>query len=450
MYESPPPLKFPSLAIVRRLTKRILDELSAEENEILQSKRSNIVFRQFDGGNSHGGASSLQKNKRKTKVTNACQNCKKSKTGCDGYLPCDNCSKRSKSCEYAPGVSPSLRPPQPSANNPLPTPTEQSTEPIIMMSHDVSNKLPPKPPPFTVSRFSAQQQQQQQQIEPPPPSPVPLSTLASAQQQHYFPIPESVTLVTENNVDATTPISPTSQQRPQACTDRYGHFTGDTTFFIPQQSAPLPAGPTTSLPCQPTIPPFLSADIQTSLIDTFYIHANPFFPAIMSKGQMLAELQLLRTDQPSQLSRLFFHAVFSRAASLTSGEDFVQQLQDTPEEKTWSSISDTLLSAAFITRDDYLDSPHISTLLALVIMANHFEHNKLAKNLRKAWMLIGDAGRLAIDMGLHRSSRLLLHSDGDDDVYTQMCIRTFWAVCVSERTMSITYGRPSMFDDKDM
>ncbi|KAI7854484.1 hypothetical protein BDC45DRAFT_508486 [Circinella umbellata] len=170
----------------------------------------------------------------------------------------------------------------------------------------------------------------------------------------------------------------------------------------------------------------------------------------MSKDQMFAELDLLRTDQPSQLSQLFFHAVFSRAASLTSGEDFVQQLQDTPEEKTWSSISGTLLSSAFIARDDYLDSPHISTLLALVIMANHFEHNKLAKNLRKAWMLIGDAGRLAIDMGLHRSSRLLLHSNGEDDVYTQMCIRTFWAVCVSERTMSITYGRPSMFDDKDI
>ncbi|KAI9492306.1 fungal-specific transcription factor domain-containing protein [Zychaea mexicana] len=444
MYESPPPLKFPSLAILRRLTRSILSELSSEEIEVLHSKRGNLVFKQFGSG--AGGAPS----KRKPKVTNACQNCKKSKTGCDGYLPCENCSKRSKLCEYPPGVTPQPKlvsaigtsgaaPVDPitktattkTTTQPLPTPTEPSE--LNPVSHD--DMLPPPPPPpqpaFVIGRFSAQQQQQL----PPPPT-----------QQHYFPVPEAVTLVTENNVNNAT--SPPSSLQRQACTDRYGHFTGDTTFFIPQQSARLPAGPSSTFPQRPETPQFLSADIQTSLIDTFYAHANPFFPAIMNKAQMLAELNLLRTDQPSQLSQLFFHAVFSRAASLTSGEDFVQQ--DTPERKTWSSISDALIASAFEARDDYLESPHISTLLALVIIANHYEHNKLAKNLRRAWMLIGDAGRLAIDMGLHRASRLLLHPDGEGDVSTQMCIRAFWAVCVSERTMSITYGRPSMFDDKDI
>ncbi|KAI9256581.1 hypothetical protein BDA99DRAFT_562019 [Phascolomyces articulosus] len=441
MYESPPPLKFPSLVILRRLTKRIQDELAAEENEILQSKRANLIIRQFDGGiNSSSSNASSQKGKRKQKVSNACQNCKKSKKCCDGYLPCDYCSKRSKHCEYPPGVS---APPRPVSDHnaiittttttyPLPTPTEPNAP--IIMSHDDNTSS--KPQKFIMGRFSTQQQQRQ------------------APAQHFFPTPESVTLVTENSVNpssSTAALGSGSEQGPQPCTDGYGHFTGDTAFFIPQQSSPLPAGPTSSLPRRPVIPQFLSADIQTSLIDTFYAHANPFFPAIMSKGQMLAELQQLRTDQPSQLSRLFFHAVFSRAASLTSGEDFVQQ-QDTaaPIKKTWASISDTLLTSAFETRDDYLEVPHISTLLALVIMANHFEHNKLSRNLRKAWVLIGDAGRLAIDMGLHRALRLLMNPEEDDDVYAQMCIRTFWVVCVSERTMSITYGRPSMFDDKDI
>ncbi|KAI8146301.1 hypothetical protein BJV82DRAFT_412222 [Fennellomyces sp. T-0311] len=415
MFQAPPLLKFPSLDILRRLTRGILDELLAEENEILQNKRGNLVFKQFGGG----GLS--QKGKRKQKVSNACHHCKRSKVGCDGYYPCDNCIKRSKQCEYPPGVSP---PPRPTPVETLPTPTELP-EPSGVPRDPPTQQQQQQQPPFAVSRFSARQQQQQ--------------------PQQYFPPPDSsVPLVTEN-VDTTPSLmQPQQPQQQQACTDQHGHFTGDTTFFVPQrESAPVPAQ-RTAFPQLPPSPQFLSYDIQISLIDTFYMHANPFFPAIMNKAQTREELELLRTDQHANLSLLFFHALFSRAASLTSGEEFVQGTT------TWSSASDILLFSAFQYRDAYLDSPHISTLLALVIVANHLEHKKLAKNLRKAWMLIGDAGRLAIDMGLHRASRVLLHPDGQDDPQTQMCIRTFWAVCVSERTMSITYGRPSMFDDKDM
>ncbi|KAI9319112.1 fungal-specific transcription factor domain-containing protein [Dichotomocladium elegans] len=375
MFEDPAPLRFRTLDILRRLTRDILEELAKEEADIQRNTGASLIIKSFGKESIYAGTQT--KSNKKIKVSNACERCRKRKTGCDGYIPCETCMKQNHECHYAPGVTAPTRPALPS----LPTPTEPS--PVTPI---------PTHPSFHMDRF-----------------------VGARATHHFSPQP--------------TPILTASSQH-ELYTDSLGHFIGETSFFATHaQPAPIPAA---RVVFPHLIIPSLPLDTQVALVDTFCFHADAFFPCVMDKAALLAELAKCTIGQPSFLSPLFFCALFSRATSLIS--------QDT--------LSDQLLHIALSHRDDYYDLPHFSTVLALVIMANQLEHKKLGKNLTRAWLLVGEAVRLAVDMGLHRTFRIL--SNGEDNPQAQWCIRTFWSLLVTERTMSLTYGRPSILDEKDI
>ncbi|KAL0079775.1 fungal-specific transcription factor [Phycomyces blakesleeanus] len=93
----------------------------------------------------------------------------------------------------------------------------------------------------------------------------------------------------------------------------------------------------------------------------------------------------------------------------------------------------------------YLDCPRTTTLQALLMFSGYLEQTTRYQHHTMAWVWAGSAFRMAQEMGLHRQtpSDVCLES-------VQRSIRTFWFAFVKDRSMSLTYGRPFMFEEKDI
>ncbi|KAI7877405.1 hypothetical protein K492DRAFT_209726 [Lichtheimia hyalospora FSU 10163] len=414
MFEDPAPLRFRTLDILRTLAKSILNDLSHEEVSIQHNTGAGLIIRAFDGADSPLTGST--KAAKKIKVANACERCRKRKTGCDGYLPCGTCVKQRHECRYAPGVSAPLRPStaSPPPNDvPLPTPPEPS--PRIQQQHQS----------FRMDRFTA----------------------AAAATTTTTSSSAAVTMTYNPSTPMASP--PTTICPAQHCMsiDPSGHFMGETSFYV-NNASDMSLGLPTKASVFPLLEiPNLSIEIQSMLVEYYCTRVDPFFPSILSQHRILIELDHCRTGQPSTLSPLFFYGLFARAIAASHDDNSNYPLNAAATIDP--SLSQHLLHIALKNRDEYYDTPHFSTVLALVIIANQLEHSKLEKHLTRAWLLVGEAVRLAIDMGLHRIFRFRHHTK-ENDFEAQWCIRTFWSLLVTERTMSMTYGRPSILDEKDM
>ncbi|RCI06588.1 hypothetical protein CU098_013347 [Rhizopus stolonifer] len=111
---------------------------------------------------------------------------------------------------------------------------------------------------------------------------------------------------------------------------------------------------------------------------------------------MTLQLQAFRHNRPAYLSPLFFYALFARAAS------FVEN-QNSEQSVPFYLIGKECMDYAIYLRPSYQDRPRLSTILALVIMAQHMEQTKKHENLTQAWLWSGEAFRSALDLGVHRS-----------------------------------------------
>lgn len=213
-----------------------------------------------------------------------------------------------------------------------------------------------------------------------------------------------------------------------------GHYTGETSFC-----GYLPSSHTSVLlhesifPTFTPIPsaPFISPQDQRHLIDVYYDNMNPFYP-LMNKQELLNQMHNVFNNNSSYLSPLFFYALFARAAHL-----------DTSENRPYELLGNDCLKYASALANFYRDKPRVSTVLALIIMTNHLEQEKKYNDLSKSWLWAGDAFRMALDLGIHRS----FISDGKT-TSGQLCIRTFWLAYIADCTISMTYGRPSATEEK--
>ena len=223
-----------------------------------------------------------------------------------------------------------------------------------------------------------------------------------------------------------------------------GHYAGETSFcgYISSPSQPSVIMEENEFPhieATPLQPPFITELDQLYLIDVYYENLNPYFP-ILNKQDMLIQHQLIMKKGFSYLSPLFFYALFARAAHVQCKRKFTQYNQ-----QPFSVLGDTCLQYATTLVHYYMDKPRISTVLALVIMANHLEQTKLPENLTRSWLWTGECFRLALDLGVHRS---LISEDNNSDRFGQLCIRAFWLAYITDCTISMTYGRPSATEEK--
>jgi hypothetical protein len=146
------------------------------------------------------------------------------------------------------------------------------------------------------------------------------------------------------------------------------------------------------------------------------------------------------STRATSLNTLFFCALFARAAYLV-------RHKATSNNLPFGSFSTHFISYAHNIRDIYLDDPvpSCSTVLALVIMANHLECNRLRHQLPVAWKWAGEACTLALTMGLYAKESLDM-----DPVLYQLRLRTFWLTFITDYTLKTIHGRPFLFDEMEM
>lgn len=95
--------------------------------------------------------------------------------------------------------------------------------------------------------------------------------------------------------------------------------------------------------------------------------------------------------------------------------------------------------------DEFLDCPRLSTVQGLFLLGKHLEESKNQKLATKAFMYVGMAIRMAMDMGLNRNTS----GWGLDPVQIEYRNRTWWYLYVYDRAQGSMYGRPYMIQDLD-
>ncbi|KAI9354409.1 fungal-specific transcription factor domain-containing protein [Pilaira anomala] len=220
------------------------------------------------------------------------------------------------------------------------------------------------------------------------------------------------------------------------------HYAGETSFcaYLQPENQPNSIQYDCSYPTLDTIPvqiPSISYQDKRYLIEVYYQNLNPFFP-IINKDELLTQLEYLEANKQTYLSPLFFYALFARAAHVQT-----DRISTETNQQTFKDLGNDCITYFSALVSKYQDTPRISTVLALIIMANHLEQTKLSQNLTRTWLWSGEAFRIALDLGIHRAS--ISEKDSPEG---QLCIRTFWLAYITDCTISMTYGRPSATEEK--
>ncbi|KAI9273933.1 fungal-specific transcription factor domain-containing protein [Helicostylum pulchrum] len=262
--------------------------------------------------------------------------------------------------------------------------------------------------------------------------------------QGKIPVEPIITTTTDyyNRNSSTPDFVPSTTGFRKAGLLSSGHYAGETSFcaYFQPGFTPRPIKHESQYPTLETEPvrvPNITYNDQLYLIDVYYQNLNPFFP-IINKAELLSQLHKLMNLGETYLSPLFFYALFARASHVATDRIFTEASQ-----QTFESLGDDCVTYVSALVGKYQDAPRISTVLALIIMANHLEQTKLPQNLTRSWLWAGEAFRIALDLGIHRASITEKDSPGG-----QLCIRTFWLAYITDCTISMTYGRPSATEEK--
>ncbi|ORZ24547.1 hypothetical protein BCR42DRAFT_403162 [Absidia repens] len=408
---------FPSFGLLGSTSQEAVNSQLIEKR---QHENSNVItFQHYTLDSTRESNSKGSSRNKRPRIGNACDQCKKKKKACTGERPCVSCMKKNLACHYVDDTlvrtppNDVKQPKQPGLNI---TPSDDTCHTV--MTTTPSTTL--RPAVQFVYNYPASAQQQ---ISPPPP-PLP-------------PAPPSQS----PNDKSDASFSNLFIQDPYL--NSFGYFGGSSVFSAEPRS---PNPTSTKIICHTSPSQILShmnittrdqhylLGVYCQNVDTFY----PVFSLDYLKDQLNSPPS--PSTRATSLNALFFCALFARAAYLVRNNRASNNLM-------YGQISTHFLSHAQYIRDSYLDdpSPTCSTVLALLIMANHLECNRLRHQLPVAWKLVGEACTAAVTMGLHAQEPLKM-----DSTLYQLRLRTFWLTFITDYTIKSIHGRPFLFDEMDM
>ncbi|OQV03151.1 Fungal specific transcription factor domain-containing protein [Cladophialophora immunda] len=154
-------------------------------------------------------------------------------------------------------------------------------------------------------------------------------------------------------------------------------------------------------------------------------------------------LEGMKTRQTKYFSKALLYCVYACAARISdrpSVRAMVIPSNDDMEDK-----EPFLVATATRLVDQELKRPQITTIQALLLLS--VIHCSLSKDT-KGWLLTGDACRLAIDLGLHRTGEKLASTNFSP---RDMKVRqiTYWGCLVFDRLWALYLGRPSCLKCED-
>ncbi|KAL7329611.1 hypothetical protein PS15p_204680 [Mucor circinelloides] len=173
-------------------------------------------------------------------------------------------------------------------------------------------------------------------------------------------------------------------------------------------------------------------DLSEHLIRLYFKHFYPFLP-LFYKRQLFSTM-----DHPAMepVAPLLLNAIYA-VASRISPDMRVRSDPASPD-----TAGDIFFERAEKLLDESYDTPSISTVQALVLLASH-QHG--AMKSARAWLYSGMAFRMAQDLGLHRNC-------DHWNIPPEECERrkrVFWCCYVVDRLASAMYGRASTFEERD-
>ncbi|KAG9072011.1 Transcriptional activator of fatty acid utilization [Linnemannia hyalina] len=185
------------------------------------------------------------------------------------------------------------------------------------------------------------------------------------------------------------------------------------------------------LTSQMTMPP---QDLADHLIDTYWTYIHPHMPVL---HKPLFMRQYKNADPEKRPPAVLLNAMFSIASRFSDHPEIVG-LSD-PED-----FGVEYFSRAKRLVDLDMDMPRQASIQALLLMTLYrFTSTKCGG--RGVWVMLGQATRMAQDLGMHRNSaRWSL-----PPLETEIRKRLWWACYVMDRWVCASLGRPIAIDDAD-
>lgn len=185
------------------------------------------------------------------------------------------------------------------------------------------------------------------------------------------------------------------------------------------------------LTSQMTMPP---RDLADHLIDTYWTYIHPHMP-ILHKPLFMRQYK--NADPEKRPPAVLLNAMFSIASRFSDHPEIVG-LSD-PED-----FGVEYFSRAKRLVDLDMDMPRQASIQALLLMTLYrFTSAKCGG--RGVWVMLGQATRMAQDLGMHRNSaRWSL-----PPLETEIRKRLWWACYVMDRWVCASFGRPIAIDDAD-
>ncbi|KAF9313721.1 hypothetical protein BGZ91_006187, partial [Linnemannia elongata] len=185
------------------------------------------------------------------------------------------------------------------------------------------------------------------------------------------------------------------------------------------------------LTSQMTMPP---RDLADHLIDIYWIYIHPHMP-ILHKPLFMRQYK--NADPEKRPPAVLLNAMFSIASRFSDHPEIVG-LSD-PED-----FGLEYFSRAKRLVDLDMDMPRQASIQALLLMTLYrFTSAKCGG--RGVWVMLGQATRMAQDLGMHRNSaRWSL-----PPLETEIRKRLWWACYIMDRWVCASFGRPIAIDDAD-
>lgn len=191
----------------------------------------------------------------------------------------------------------------------------------------------------------------------------------------------------------------------------------------------------------PTWPPLeahLPLSRQNELLDLYYIHVHPLYPAI-DRNYMQQQLDKCNNNNndPSALWPSFFYTVFSMATQYS--DSLCHNLADycLHQALSWHQIHKS-------------QSPTIMTVLALTLLAKCLELSKKRyHHVARTWKIADEIFQAIQYLGLYSTSTCI-DDRYDDESDKERAVRIFWIAHTYDHFLGITTGRPPAIDERKM
>ncbi|CZR51973.1 related to RGT1 Regulator of glucose-induced genes [Phialocephala subalpina] len=234
-----------------------------------------------------------------------------------------------------------------------------------------------------------------------------------------------------------TPVTYASQPATQAVFKEPNYSTNGMPTELEWRGAPQQHSQTTFAGSSgPEIPPTHVLDWDESVVDSYYQYIQPTFKLLeTNKARLRARID----SSPSTLKTAFFEALQSAVRSVQHHP--APQSIDRAAHLLISVQSDTVTPRSLAT--DFL---YLQTLLLLAIATNSDPSTTMRPRYalaKSSWL--ADAVEFAYSMKLHQHKQLL--PGDDDDSEDKIALRLWWALVTMDRWYAASTGRPALIPD---